>query len=260
MSEKLSQFNDELFRFGYYVENFEEWENIGSGSYGTVFKVREIESEKCYAIKKMKPINKIEKEFVKEFEKFSVVNDISDPFIVRHFDAWFENNMNNERLVLYIKMELCDTTLQQVIDEIQSGICFKNKNEDILTPIGYYIASQLFIEILKGVQYLHQQNIIHRDLDPNNILINRDKRRRQEEEIDKIVTRGKTNRNFVKIGDFGLIAIHNNAKQSHTGDRGSLKYMAPEVECGVYDTKADIYSLGIIFQELFDIDMYRYLY
>jgi hypothetical protein len=36
--------------------------------------------------------------------------------------------------------------------------------------------------------------------------------------------------------------------------------MAPEVECGVYDTKADIYSLGIIFQELFDIDMYRYLY
>jgi len=146
-------------------------------------------------------------------------------------------------------MELCDTTLKQIIEEIQSDVNLKNQNHNILTPIGYYIASQLFIEIVKGVQYLHQNNIIHRDLNPNNIMI----------KIEKIKNSRK-NRSFVKIGDFGLIAIHNFSQQSHTRDRGTLKYMAPEVVSGVYDTKADIYCLGIIFQELFNIDMNRYLF
>jgi hypothetical protein len=36
--------------------------------------------------------------------------------------------------------------------------------------------------------------------------------------------------------------------------------MAPEVDCGKYDTKADIFSIGVIFRELFDIDVNRYLF
>jgi serine/threonine protein kinase len=124
-----------------------------------------------------------------------------------------------------------------------------------LTPIGYFIASQLFIEIVKGVHYLHKNKIIHKDLNPSNILIKR------EEFFDFIYRNGKI-RSFVKIGDFGPIAIHKYAQRQHTRDRGTLKYMAPEVDEGLeentnYDFKADIYSLGFILKDLLNIDIKR---
>jgi serine/threonine protein kinase len=61
-------------------------------------------------------------------------------------------------------MELCDKTLDDIINEMESDSLI-NVN-DTLTPVGYYIASQLFIEILEGVQHLQKHNIIHRDLNP----------------------------------------------------------------------------------------------
>jgi serine/threonine protein kinase len=63
---------------------------------------------------------------------------------------------------------------------------------------------------------------------------------------------------FIKIGDFGLIALHNFAEKSHSGDRGQIKFMAPEVDSGIYGTKADIYSLGVILRQLFDLDFDGY--
>jgi serine/threonine protein kinase len=134
-------------------------------------------------------------------------------------------------------MELCDKTLEELINEIKVNK-FMKINET-LTPIGYYIASQLFIEILECVQYLHENNIIHRDLNPYNIKLKN----------------GHNNNRFVKICDFGLIAIHKLAKQSHTEDRGNIKYAAPQVIDGrKYDTKADIYSFRVVLHELFDIN------
>ena len=60
----------------------------------------------------------------------------------------------------------------------------------------------------------------------------------------------------VKIADIGLAVIHDYSGQSHTMDRGTPKYTAPEVRYGkTYDTKADVYSLGVIFQELFALEM-----
>jgi serine/threonine protein kinase len=141
-------------------------------------------------------------------------------------------------------VELCDKTLKDVINEINENI--EMKSNETLTPIGYYIASELFIEILESVDFLHKQNppIIHRDLKPENIL------------LKKV----KNSKRFIKIADFGLVAIHEFAQQSHTIDKGTLKYMAPKVmNNSKYDTKSDIYSLYVILQELFCIDVNRYL-
>jgi serine/threonine protein kinase len=66
------------------------------------------------------------------------------------------------------------------------------------------------------------------------------------------------NGRFVKIADFGEIAFHLFDAQSHTEDKGTVRYIAPEVFSRKYDTKADIYSLGVIFQQLFSIDPNRY--
>jgi serine/threonine protein kinase len=111
-----------------------------------------------------------------------------------------------------------------------------------MTPLGYYISSQLFEEILESVDYLHKQTVIHRNLKPNNILI----------------TKGMNGR-FVKIADFGLATFHEFDGQSHTKYKGTIRYAAPEVMSSTkYDTKADIYSLGVILQELFNVDINEY--
>ncbi len=78
-----------------------------------------------------------------------------------------------------------------------------------MTPLVYYISSELFIEILESVDHFHKQKVIHIDLKPTNILI----------------TDGMNGR-FVKIADFGLATIHEFEGQSHTKYSGTPKYRA----------------------------------
>jgi serine/threonine protein kinase len=59
---------------------------------------------------------------------------------------------------------------------------------------------------------------------------------------------------FIKIVDFGLIAFHKYAEQTHSSNKDNIEYMAPEVFDEEYNTKADIFSLGLILQQLFDIN------
>jgi serine/threonine protein kinase len=94
------------------------------------------------------------------------------------------------------------------------------------------------IEILESVNFLHKQNppIIHRDLKPSNILIN-----------------FGNNGRFAKLGDFGLAKLHESDQQSHTKGVGTEDYSAPETSTSkYYNTKVDVYSLGIIGNEMFN--------
>ena len=110
------------------------------------------------------------------------------------------------------------------LNSIKFGV--NNLLLDYLTKDGNYL-----LELIKP------NNIIHRDLKPDNILF----------------TNGINNR-FVKIADFGLAKVHEKTKLN-TKDRGDVRYMAPEVIFSQkYDTKVDIFSLGIIIQEIFLID------
>jgi serine/threonine protein kinase len=137
-------------------------------------------------------------------------------------------------------MELCLMTLKEVMKKLNKEL--DQKQNEVMTPLGYYIASELSIEILESVDYLHKQKVIHRDLKPNNILI----------------TNGMNGR-FVKIADFGLATIHEFDGQTHTKYKGSQRYVAPEVlRTRNYDLKVDIYSLGVILQEIFNIDINEY--
>ena len=111
-----------------------------------------------------------------------------------------------------------------------------------MKPIEYFICCELFKELLECVQYLHESNppVIHRDLKPQNVLVY---------EFTK-------NNRFLKIGDFGCAKFTNLNTATHTQGEGTLWYMAPEVKKGrKYNTKADIFSLGILAQELFDFDI-----
>ena len=94
--------------------------------------------------------------------------------IVKYYSVWLENNSIcengikkfNDNFTLNIQMELCDTSLREVIYEIEKDTNFYNNKS--LTNLGYYFSCIIFMEILHGVKFLHEHNrpIIHRDMKP----------------------------------------------------------------------------------------------
>lgn len=251
--------SDSYIQNGRFKEEFEEISKIGSGGYGEVFKVKYKISvfEDYYAIKKIWFPSDKESELLKELKIFFTVNKMDDQKrAVLCLDAWIENDKigfpkrrKSDNIILYLLMELCDDTLQKLIDNLRADQNIKTSNS--LTLLGFYVSSYIFIQVLKGVNTLHKdsrQPIIHRDLKPDNILL------RKELELNKDVIKV-----FVKIGDFGLITMHAFAEQTHSEDKGDIEYMAPEVYDGdEYNTKADIYSLGILLKQLFCLEIKRF--
>jgi hypothetical protein len=238
---------------GKYKKGFEEIKKLGEGYYGQVFrnKIRDLSLER--AIKKIEFTSENEANLLKEVQIFNTIKRKLSSNTVWFFDLWLENNCmpmndNKNNLILYIEMELCDTTLETVINETLND-CYICENNNTLTLLGFFITSHIFAEILKGVNHLHKQKpqILHCDLHSGNILL---KKGYDEEEKYEIC---------VKIADFGLAKIFELAQKSETFlPKSSSKYCLPQVSSdGSYTLKNDIYALADIWTQLFCIDRYR---
>ncbi|TQV91108.1 protein kinase (Gcn2) [Cordyceps javanica] len=139
------------------------------------------------------------------------------------------------RTILYISMEYCE---KRTLRDLISRNLYQNTTE----------IWRLFRQVLEGLAHIHGLSIVHRDLKPENIFISS-----SADGIDN-----------VKIGDFGLatsgqFSIDKAAAPGHldtddmTRSIGTAYYSAPEVRSashGMYSTKVDMYSLGIIFFEM----------
>jgi alpha-tubulin suppressor-like RCC1 family protein len=252
--QKVINYKLDELKIEKYHMNFLETCFISSGGFGVVCKSKDKKSQEFFAIKKV-PLRVNQMETVR---KESIIANLNDKYVVQCYDVWIEenyllNDINKDRIRL---LEIPDSSLSghKVFDpnntlllHIQMELGFKTLKDIIISeiknhltdPLIHYIASELFIEVLECVQYLHEQRYMHRDLKPSNVLI----------------TYGINGR-FIKLCDFGLSVKHEINGKSHTQGTGSDRYRAPEVNKGrSYDFSADIYSLGVITDELFDIDI-----
>ena len=142
-------------------------------------------------------------------------------------------------------MEYCDDNLDQIM-KIKSELFRTSAESYELALIDFFISCELFEEIIKSLNFLHslEPPIIHRDVKPENILV--------------LYNRSEKNKPFVKLCDFGYARPHHYCGQSVTRDKGSVNYMAPEVsQSKKYDSKSDVYSVGLIGQKLFAVDIFR---
>lgn len=182
---------------------------LGEGSYGSVYKALHKESGNVVAIKQV-PLDTDLHEIIKEI---SIMQQCDSPYVVKYYGSYFKNTD------LWIIMEYCGA------GSVSDIIRLRKK-----TLTEYEIAT-ILSDALKGLEYLHSNRKIHRDIKAGNILLNTD--------------------GHAKLADFGVAGQLTETISKRNTVIGSPFWMAPEIilEIG-YDCVADIWSIGITALEM----------
>ena len=155
-----------------------------------------------------------DEDFVRRFgREAQAAASLSHPNVVNIYDVGVEGEDH------YIVMEFVDgRTLKEVIQE--------------RGPLPVTEAIEITKQICSALGHAHENNIVHRDIKPHNILISKDGR--------------------VKVTDFGIArAITSNTITQDGSVLGSVHYFSPEqARGGITDVKSDIYSLGVVLYEM----------
>ena len=193
-------------------DRYEIQNKIGSGGMSVVFKGRDQKLNRFVAVKVLKAEYREDKNFVRKFkEEAQAAACLAHPNIVNVYDVGEEVGDH------YIVMELVE------------GITLKNYIER-KGKLTIKEATSIAIQVSMGLEVAHNNEIVHRDIKPQNIMISKD---------------GK-----VKVMDFG-IAKAATSETIASNAMGSVHYTSPEQARGGYsDAKSDIYSLGIVMYEM----------
>ncbi|XP_054158658.1 calcium-dependent protein kinase 5-like [Oppia nitens] len=216
---------------------------IGTGQFSQIYLVKHRNNDKQYAIKKIEisDITGFDSTNIKLIYNsikrgMKLWSQMDSECFVRYNYSWL--SLDDNKYYMNIQMDLCWYSLDESIKQMHSY--FRDTKPKTGWPsVGYYMAGELFKEILEAINYLHKHDIIHRSIKPTNILII-----------------NHNNHKFIKLADFGYATEHETSSQSHTMLKIDDKYMAPEVKRSKkYGLKSDMYSIGGIAQDLFNIDI-----
>ncbi|XP_054987100.1 serine/threonine-protein kinase ULK3 isoform X2 [Sorex araneus] len=194
------------------VDGFILTERLGSGTYATVYKAyakdtREVVAIKCVA---KKSLNKASVENL--LTEIEILKGIQHPHIVQLKDfQWDSDN-------IYLIMEFC-----------AGGDLSRFIHTRRILP--EKVARVFLQQLASALQFLHERNISHLDLKPQNILLS------------------SLEKPHLKLADFGF-AQHMCPRTEKHVLRGSPLYMAPEMVCQrQYDARVDLWSVGVILYE-----------
>ncbi|MDD4601414.1 MAG: Stk1 family PASTA domain-containing Ser/Thr kinase, partial [Negativicutes bacterium] len=189
-------------------------EHIGGGGMADVYRAHDQLLDRSVAVKVLRSQFTNDEDFVSRFwREAQAAARLSHPNIVNIYDVGHDED------IYYIVMEYI------------SGETLKDRiiREKIL-PVE--IATRITLEIAEALEHAHQNNLVHCDIKPHNILI--------------------TSSGRIKVTDFGIARAVTSATMSHTGTvLGSVHYFSPEQAKGsLISAKSDIYSLGVVLYEL----------
>ena len=193
------------------MENYIILEMIGEGAFGKVYKGQRKCTNQIVAIKKIMKKGKKEKELKNLRQEIDILHRLYHENIIQCLDS-FETNS-----------EFC------LVTELATGQLYEIIQEDKKLPEKQI--KEIALQLTSALFYLHNNNIIHRDIKPQNVLISAS--------------------GIIKICDFGFARAIDN-KTMITSIKGTPLYMAPELlKEYPYNKKADLWSLGVILYELY---------
>lgn len=200
--------------------SFVALEKLGEGGYGAVYRVKERETNTEYAIKIMKnqhPTEGVPKYAMREL---SLLKKLSHPNIIQI------NKYVVYKTHIEICMEYCKYDLYSFRKNLSNDRSLYNEQT----------IKKIMFQFIQGINYLHSNMIMHRDLKPQNILLN--------------FVNGEP---FIKICDFNLSKKYTIPIKPYSPGILTLNYKAPEVIVGQssYSIGVDMWSLGCICVELF---------
>nr|XP_020451534.1 cyclin-dependent-like kinase 5 [Monopterus albus] len=213
------------------MQKYEKLEKIGEGTYGTVFKAKNRETHEIVALKRVRLDDDDEGVPSSALREICLLKELKHKNIVRLHDVLHSDKK------LTLVFEYCDQDLKKYFDS-----CNGDLDPETVKSFMY--------QLLKGLAFCHSRNVLHRDLKPQNLLINRN--------------------GELKLADFGLApafcipvrgfffrlyiikALCQMSFQLLESQVVTLWYRPPDVLFGakLYSTSIDMWSAGCIFAEL----------
>ncbi|KAJ5288372.1 Cyclin-dependent kinase 1 [Penicillium antarcticum] len=191
---------------------------LGEGAYGTVYKARKIgRTSQVVALKKIQLRCEDEGVPSTTLRELILLKEMHDPNIVQLLDVV---HIDDHRL--YLVLEFVDMDLKRYMESMLTA----NPNRDDAT------IKKLMAHLVEGVRYCHGHRILHRDLKPQNLLVDR--------------------QGNLKLADFGLARAFGGPLRTYTHEVVTLWYRSPEILLGdlQYSTGVDMWSVGAIFAEM----------
>ena len=195
------------------VERYQKLEKIGEGTYGVVYKAKDRQTNEVIALKK------IRLEADDEGVPSTAIREISLLKELRHPNVVELKNVVHSEQKLYLIFEYLDHDLKKFMDAYGA-------------PLPPLIVKSYLYQMLSALLYCHTHRVLHRDLKPQNLLIDKS--------------------NSLKLADFGLARAFGLPIKTYTHEVVTLWYRAPEIllGCRQYSTPVDIWSVGCIFAEM----------
>ncbi|XP_065837996.1 cyclin-dependent kinase 1-like [Oscarella lobularis] len=197
------------------MDNYLKIEKIGEGTYGVVYKGRNRQTGQLVALKKIRLTSEEEGVPSTAIREISLLKELQHPYVVKLEDVLHQESK------LYLVFEFLQYDLKHYLDKLPD-----------LQLVDPMLVKSYTYQILVGILHCHSRRVLHRDLKPQNLLIDKN--------------------GVIKLADFGLARAFGIPVRVYTHEVVTLWYRAPEILLGSqrYSTPMDIWSIGCIMAEM----------